>query len=149
MDFLYKQFEMSRHMFLREVNQTNQGVLDVQPNGFSNNIHWQVGHVLTVTEQFLFGFPNDDSNLPQNYKDLFGNGSSPAAWPDNVPSVDELTEQLQKQLERMKEIPKEKFNEQLPEPFLGAETFGELAALAVVHESNHAGRVNAMKKAIG
>ncbi|MFD2762342.1 DinB family protein [Lentibacillus juripiscarius] len=148
MDILYKQFEIARNGLLRELNNADEGEVDVQPEGFNNNIHWHAGHVLTVAEQFLFGFPDNSSHLPQDYKELFGNGSSPANWPANVPSVQELTEQLQQQLERMKQIPREKFDEKLAQPFLGAETFGELAAVAVIHETNHAGRINSMKKAV-
>ncbi|SFA95916.1 DinB superfamily protein [Lentibacillus halodurans] len=120
----------------------------MQPEGFSNNIHWHIGHVLTANEQFLFGFPDNTEHLPEYYKDLFGYGTKPADWPDDVPSADELAGQLNSQLKRIKAIPEEKFAEKLPEAVLGAQTFGELAALAAFHEGNHTGRINAMKKVL-
>lgn len=147
-NLIISQFNTTHNAFMNEIKDVSEEQLDIQPKGFNNNIHWHIGHVLTVNEQFLFGFPENSENLPGHYKDLFGNGSKPADWPENVPSADELAEQLTSQLKRIKNIPEEKFAEKLPETILGAQTFGELAALAAFHEGNHAGRVNAMKKVL-
>ena len=122
-------------------------VFDVQPNGFNNTIHWHIGHVLTVAELFLLGYPQT-KNLPADYKGLFGNGSKPADWKDDVPSVAKLTQQLQEQIKRILEIPEERFSEKLPQPFLGRETVGELASLNVFHESFHLGQIHAIKLVI-
>ncbi|GAA0437668.1 bacillithiol transferase BstA [Lentibacillus halophilus] len=148
MNVMHKLFDSAHNNLVSEIQNADEASLDIQPEGFGNNIHWHAGHVLTINEMLLFGFPDQSSHLPDNYNDLFGNGSSPADWPENVPSVKELTNQLQDQLERMKQIPESQFNNKLDKPILGAETFGELAAVAMTHESNHTGRINAIKKAI-
>lgn len=143
-----KQFELTRGYFLKTIGDVSEASANVQPEGFNNTIHWQIGHVLTVAEQFMFGFPHKTTNLPENYVELFGSGTKPSDWKSDVPSVEELSIQLKDQLERLKQIPAERFDETLKKPFLGLETFGELAAFALFHESNHMGQIHTMKRLI-
>ncbi|MFF2448789.1 DinB family protein [Neobacillus sp. NPDC058068] len=147
-ELLFKSFELTRNYFLKNVASLDEGLVDVQPEGFNNTIHWHIGHALTVTEQFMFGFPKKSTNLPANYMGLFATGTKPAEWNGDVPSVQELSTQLKEQLSRIKEIHVESFSEKLKTPFLGQETFGELANFAVFHESLHLGQIQAMKRVI-
>ena len=147
-ELLFKQFELTRGKFVNFVGDLEEETAGIQPNGFNNTIHWHVGHVLTVAEQFMFGFPKKSTQLPANYMQLFATGTSPAAWEGDVPSVQELIIQLQDQLARIKEIPVDSFNQRLKTPFLGQETFGELANFALFHEGIHLGQMQAMKRII-
>src|SRR3954471_5538531 len=121
--FLLSNMELTRSFFIKNVEALEEGQVDVQPEGFNNNIHWHIGHVLTTAESFMFGFPKNTSHLPANYLELFARGTKPADWQGDVPSVSVLTSQLKDQLKRMKEIPVESFIKKLEEPFLGQETF--------------------------
>lgn len=147
-ELLIKHYELARDRFIKSVVELDEGFADVQPDGFNNTIHWHIGHVLTVAEQFMFGFPKKSTQLPANYLELFASGTSPAAWQGEVPSVQELIVQLQEQVTRIKEIPTESFNQRLKTPFLGQETFGELTNFAIFHESIHLGQIQAMKRVI-
>ena len=80
----------------------------VQPKGFNNTIHWHIGHILTIAEKFLFA---GNQQIPENYNELFGGGTRPSEWPEEVPSVEVLLSQLKDQLQRIKEIPNERFKE--------------------------------------
>jgi uncharacterized damage-inducible protein DinB len=147
-ELLFKSFELTRGRFVQTVDALDQGIVDVQPQGFNNTIHWHVGHVLTVSEQMMFGFPKKSTILPANYLKLFATGTKPADWKGEVPSVQELTAQLIEQAQRIKDIPAESFSEKLKTPFLGQETYGELANFAIFHESLHLGQIQAMKRVI-
>jgi uncharacterized damage-inducible protein DinB len=147
-ELLFKHFELTRGKFVNYVVELEEGNADVQPEGFNNSIRWHVGHVLTVAEQFMFGFPKKSTHLPANYMELFASGTSPAAWQGDVPQLQELIVQLQDQIKRIKEIPAESFNQRLKTPFLGQETFGELTNFAIFHESIHLGQIQAMKRVI-
>jgi uncharacterized damage-inducible protein DinB len=147
-ELLFKNFELTRSFFVKSVEAVDEAIVDVQPEGFNNTIHWHVGHVLTVTEQFMFGFPKKSSTLPAEYMSLFATRTKPADWQGDVPSVKELTEQLKDQVKRIKEIPAESFNEKLETPFLGQETYGELANFALFHETLHLGQIQAMKRVV-
>jgi uncharacterized damage-inducible protein DinB len=147
-ELLFKSYEVARGNFIKNVEALEESMVDVQPEGFNNTLHWHVGHVLTVAEQFMFGFPKKSTNLPVNYLEVFGNGTKPADWQGEVPSVQVLLGQLKEQLGRIKEIPVESFNAKLKTPFLGQETFGELTSFAIFHETLHLGQMQAMKRMI-
>ena len=144
-----KQFSLSRNLFLKEVAGLDRGIVEVQPEGFNNTIHWMVGHVLTVAEQFLFNYPKKSAHLPESYIHLFGNGTKPGDWSGDVPSFDELIEQLKEQHLRMQEIPDDAFAVVLKKPILGFETFGELVNMAAFHEANHLGQIHILAKLAG
>ncbi|MEH7112510.1 DinB family protein [Neobacillus niacini] len=146
--FLLSNMGLTRSFFIKNVEALEEGQVDVQPEGFNNNIHWHIGHVLTTAETFMFGYPKNTSHLPANYTELFAKGTKPADWQGDVPSVSVLISQLKDQLNRMKEIPVERFSEKLKEPFLGQETFGELINFALFHENLHLGHIQAMKRVI-
>lgn len=145
---VFKQFEMTREYFIKIVGSVSKNQTDVQPDGFNNTIHWHTGHVLTVTELAMFGFPHATTYLPANYMELFGNGTKPADWTGNVPTMDELMVQLKDQLARLQQIPAEQLNNILETPFLGCKTFGELAGITLMHEAAHMGQIQAMKRII-
>lgn len=145
---VFKQFEMTREYFIKNVESISKELNDVQPDGFNNTIHWHTGHVLTITEQTMFGFPNVTTHLPTNYIKLFGNGTKPADWTGNIPAMDQLVVQLKDQLTRLKQIPPGRLDQDLDTPFLGCKTFGELAGLTLMHEATHMGQIQAMKRMI-
>lgn len=144
-DLIKKQFEITRANLFKTIGECGKEIFDVAPQGFRNTIHWHIGHILTVAEQFLFG---QDGQLSDTCAKLFGYGSKPADWHGDVPSVDALVEEIKSQLERIKEIPDSRFSDKLPQPVLGQETYGELAGLAAYHEAFHYGQIHAMKKVI-
>lgn len=145
---VFKQFEMTREYFIKNVESISMELNDVQPDGFNNTIHWHTGHVLTITEQTMFGFPNVTTHLPTNYIKLFGNGTKPTDWTGNIPTMDQLVVQLKDQLTRLKQIPPEQLDQDLDTPFLGCKTVGELAGLTLMHEATHMGQIQAMKRMI-
>lgn len=147
-ELLFKNFELTRGMFVKNIDALDEGLVGVQPEGFNNTIQWHVGHVLTVAEQFMFGFPKKTSSLPEKYMELFATGTKPADWHGDIPSVSELSAQLKEQLRRIKEIPLASLNEKLKSPFHGLETYGEIANFAIFHEANHLGQMQAMKRII-
>lgn len=116
------------------------------PEGFNNNIHWHVGHIL-ATADFFFHFGNQ--KLPAHYNsELFGNGTAPANWGSDVPTLDTLLQQLDEQLTDIQALPREAFTRNLPKEILGNKTTGELAAMGAYHEAFHVGQIQTMKRLI-
>lgn len=147
---MQKQFEMTRGSVMKLVKDLNVHTADIQPEGFNNTLHWHVGHILLAAENFMFGFPKKSNNLPLSYMDLFGMGSKPSNWPDEVPSIVVLTQQLEEQSSRVRQLPPEFFEEKLPFkfPFGNNETFGDLFGFMLYHEATHLGQMQAMKRLI-
>ncbi|MGM7721350.1 DinB family protein [Metabacillus sp. Hm71] len=145
---LLRQFERSREYLIKILEPVSPEHIDVQPGGFNNTIHWHAGHVLTITEQTMFGFPQLSTHLPVNYVELFGNGTKPADWKGEIPPIEQLIVQLKDQITRIKEIPAERLDLVFEKPIIGCQTYGELAGFTVIHEATHIGQIQAMKRVI-
>ncbi|MEN1968685.1 DinB family protein [Lentibacillus sp. N15] len=143
-------YDFTRNSFLQFVKDCDEKVFDVQPTGSRNTLHWHIGHVLVVTEMFLFNYPKKSSNIPESYHELFKPGSKPADWPTKVPGVSEIVEHLEKQLTRINELPDDFLAQELPFklPFGDFKTFGELYDLSIHHEAEHLGQMKAMKRIV-
>ena len=144
-DLLKMQFDVIRERLVQRMGDLPAEVAETQPEGFNNNIHWNLGHLLVITERFLFV---GNEQLPANYSEYFGPGTKPSEWKGEVPSMVELIETSKDQLNRIKAIPNERFSEKLPEPILGRVTAGELAGFTVYHETYHFGQMVAMKRVV-
>src|SRR4051794_7313475 len=110
-DYLVMQFEMTRGRLQQFLNSTSEALFDQMPKGFNNTIHWNVGHILTVADAF-FGL----KMFPADYKELFWKGTKPADWAGEVPSLETLASQLQKQTSQIKETFADRLNEKLAKP---------------------------------
>jgi len=143
--YLLKQFEVLKGRFLGELEDITDDIINIQPEGFNNTILWHVGHLVTVNEQFMFDYPKKSTSLPENYINLFAKGTSPADWNEDIPSKTDLVNQFTKQVTRIQQIPVERLEERLKQPFLGLETFGEITNLALFHIAYHLGQIHAMK----
>ena len=144
-ELIKKQFGRTRAVLSKILEGVSPEALDIVPEGFNNNIRWQLGHILVTAELFLF---KGQEKLPASYNALFGPGSKPANWTDDVPSVATLLEQLNEQLASIQEVDTTTFDIKLEKPFIGNETVGELAAMGAFHEAMHVGQIQALKKLI-
>lgn len=145
---LLETYALTRNNFITRVQDIQPEIADIQPSGFNNNVHWMIGHVLTVADQFMFGCSTKSTYLPENYIELFGNGTKPADWTGNIPTVSELIKQLKEQGKQIQEIPAELFDEKLAVPFRHFQTLGMLTGLAIYHEAHHLGQIHAMVRLI-
>jgi len=146
-ELMGKQFELTRGYFIKQA-EASVTIAHIQPDGFNNNIHWHIGHVLTLSEQLLFGFPQKSTHLPPDYVQYFASGTKPADWNGDVPPVETLIGQLKDQLTRIQAIPDHHLQELLSKPILGLNTYEELACLSLLDEANHLGQIQAMKRVI-
>ena len=69
-ELVKSQFELGRAGLLKDIEGLAKEQFDVQLEGLPNTIHWQLGHILTSAEGFLFG---EKVNFLQNimsYSDM-------------------------------------------------------------------------------
>ena len=120
-------------------------VLDDYHEPFSNTIHWQFGHVLTIFESALAvaGKENIDLNI---YRPLFGNGSSPDEWKDEVPSIEKILEGLHTLPERARNLTEDDLAIELKQPIVGCNNLEELLVLNAIHIPLHAGKIEEMSR---
>ncbi|HWK22961.1 MAG TPA: DinB family protein [Ureibacillus sp.] len=144
-ELIKKQYNVTRQRISSTLEGLSSELLDIVPEGFNNNIHWQVGHILVTGELFMF---NGQNNLPVEYAQYFKSGSKPADWNKDVPSVETILERLDEQLNRINLLPEEAFTLELQQPFIGNKTTGELAAFGAFHEALHLGQIQTLKRLI-
>lgn len=121
---------------------------DTIPEGFNNNIRWNLGHIATITDQ-LSSYPAGEKfELPKPFHKSFGFGTSPKNWNNETPSLEEIIQILEKQPKQITEKYSKRLFHPLPKPFelVGVEykTVGELLAFNLHHEGLHCGQIKSM-----
>lgn len=144
-ELIKQQFTRTRTTLAKALEGVSPETFEMIPEGFNNNIHWQVGHILTTGALFMF---YGQEKLPARYNELFGSGTKPADWTGDVPSVDTLLDQINEQLTQINEVDVTTFDTRIEKPFIGNETLGELAAMGAFHEALHVGQVQILKRLI-
>lgn len=140
----------TRNNIIQKVSQLPAEKRNLIPEGFNNSLHWQLGHLLTVTNMIAFQFAGKDSVIPESYKAFFGSGTKPSDWTQEPPAWDALIEELTSQCKVIEDTFAGKLEEPLAvkENFAKAETVGEALLINISHESSHAGMINAMLKVL-
>jgi uncharacterized damage-inducible protein DinB len=149
---LFDQFEFARNITLQVAQGITEENADLTPNGFSNTLRWQLGHIYVSVEGIVFHFAGEMPNLPVGYMELFNTGTKPSEWNITPPSVEEMLPLLTEQVKRVKETFGGRLDEKLAQPLpigpLKLETIGELLSFASFHESEHIGIVKSLKNAL-
>ncbi|WP_274365112.1 DinB family protein [Paenibacillus thermotolerans] len=145
--YLFERFEKSWAQLLQKVEHCPEDKRGVVPAGCNNNIHWHLGHILSVTDSILFGYTGQTGKVPNEFKGYFGNGTKPADWTGDVPSWETVTALLKEQPGHIRTAFQGKMNEPITkENFLKAETVEELLVGVLQHEAGHAGNIGTMLK---
>jgi len=125
-----------------------------QPVPGGNHALWIVGHLAYVDDMFMTGLMPRASKLPENWANLFGQGSVPSGDASTYPAIAEIRErgealrgELVGWFESMSE---EKLLAPLPEewkPF--APTYGAMMSSLAWHEGLHAGQLSVVRRSLG
>lgn len=148
--YILNLFADLRLQILNVITSLSKGQIEHIPKGFNNNLHWQAGHVLTITDDLIFEFSGDGARSPQHYRTYFASGTSPSSWLGQPPGIDTLLKELENQMVeickmydgRMAQLVADENN------FLQASVIGELFHVLIAHESTHLGMIIAMGKVL-
>ncbi|MFC0214390.1 DinB family protein [Paenibacillus chartarius] len=148
--FILNLFADLRKQILNIMTGLPENKLSLVPEGFNNNLHWQIGHVLTITNDLIFVLSGAGSRIPSSYGTFFATGTSPSNWSEQPPEVHILEKKLEEQMLVICEM----YDGNLAEPvtakdnFLQARVIGELFYVLIAHESTHLGMITAMAKVL-
>lgn len=127
---------------------------DVIPDGFSNSLRWNFGHILVSQEQSMFSLGlNQSGKIPTKILDSFKRGTSPKDWTVTPLTLSEIREQLQEQKERIKST----FSGRLGDPAANVfdlgqkrklKTLGDLFVGSLWHEGVHQGVIDSIKRTL-
>lgn len=150
-EFLFNQLKVIRSNTINEVKELSESQADSVPEGFNNNIRWNLGHVYLVQERFAFGFSQEPMLMPDGFADLFGRDTRPSEWKVQPPTLPELIQLLENQTSRIEEKLINRLDEVVAKPFtmpsgLVLKTIGEFLTFSMYHEGMHVQTIKILKR---
>lgn len=124
--------------------------LSVTPDGFNNNMLWNLGHIYVVHENLIVRNSGNDPVFPDGFVENFKPGTKPADWGDNVPTFETVVAKLKEQTERMDVLFDGHIDDSIPKPLqlssIELTTVRDLIGFATVHEAMHATTIRLYSK---
>lgn len=144
----YKHLEGFRGYLLKVGNVTeDEG--EIVPKGFKNNIRWNLGHVYTEQYMWIKTLINEEVDIPEQFNEWFGWGTSPKNFTNETPSLEELRTLLKKQLGKIKETYDDRLEEVFPQTEVwGMTTIEQVLLWTSFHEGMHLQAILDLKKAM-
>lgn len=137
-----EQVQFVRETTLKLAAHLNSDHLKTIPEGFNNNILWNLGHIYVIHENLIFKVSGEGTVMPEGFVEHFAPKTSPKDWGHSVPSFETVVEKLKEQAERMANAFNGKLDVTIPKA-LQFKTFenttnGDLLHFGMVHEAMHA-----------
>ena len=142
------QVKTTREWILETFDKVSEEDMTKIPEGFKNNIHWQLGHVAGMMELPTAALTDSKSDDVKRFQKYFGYGTSPEDFDDETPSTEEVRALLEGQVPRLEDITEESLDEDLPREFMGMTKRYEQLSFMIIHEALHAGKIQEMSKLI-
>jgi hypothetical protein len=149
--FEFEVLNAIRNKFLKLIDEHTEEQLFAVPEGFNNNILWQIGHSVVSHQRLLYLRSGLEMNVADSYVDNFKIGTSPATWTKDV-SVLEVKDSL---LSTVQQFQKDWnagifVNYEVVQTSLGVSLNNahEAFAFSNVHEAIHYGYATAISKVL-
>src|SRR5699024_3268597 len=94
---IFKQVDMVRKSTLKEMEGLSEKQADQIPEGFRNNIRWNLAHIYVTQNILLSDYGGKDIETASRDLELFAPGTKPADWEKEAPSLEEIKQQLENQ----------------------------------------------------
>jgi uncharacterized damage-inducible protein DinB len=151
---LFQQMEFVRLRTLAALDATTEEIADGQPEGFLNNIRWNLGHIFVAQENLVHRFIGLEPELSEDYKQWFSGSTSPESWTSQPPSLGEIRTKLAEQTDRIQMAISGRLNEKGEKSFnLGngivLTILAEVLNFTIWHEGLHQGTITALNRAQG
>ncbi|NQX58705.1 peptide-methionine (S)-S-oxide reductase MsrA [Paenibacillus qinlingensis] len=147
-EFALRLLDKHMNQFIHVCNQCPPDKRGVIPEGYTNNIHWHLGHVLYIAQLEVLGLSKQTMVLPESYKGFFAYGTKPTDWKEEPPEWNVLIAHLKELCNYILDTLQDRLDEPVSENFLHAENIGELIYATTMHVSYHHGIVYGMNKSL-
>ena len=101
MDASFKIWETNRHLYLKLINTYSLEQLNKIPDGFSNNLIWNLGHIIVAQQGLVYRLSGLPVNVSEEMTNTYKNGSKPTRQTTQA-EVDKLKELLISLMEQTK-----------------------------------------------
>lgn len=151
--YIFKQLKFVRDNTLAQVEGVNDKQSLIVPNGFNNNVKWNLGHIYVIQEKFAFQLAGEQTQLSPQYITLFSSGTRPAEWGvQDLPTIHELIHVLSDQLFRIEQTLNGRLDDTISayttSTGLTLSTVKELISFCLYHEGMHFDAIKSIKRCI-
>ena len=80
-----------RRLIIGAVKDLSQEQWFAIPNGFNNNVAWNIGHIIMVQQAFAYRLTGQETLISDEMTKMYSPGSSPADWSGQPDSAELLT----------------------------------------------------------
>ena len=101
MEATFKIWETSRNIYLKIIENYSLEQLNKIPEGFSNNLAWNLGHIIVSQQGLVYRLSGLPMNISPEMMEKYKNGSKPTATTQE--EIEELKVLLFSLLEKTKE----------------------------------------------
>jgi hypothetical protein len=101
MEATFKIWETNRKLYLKFIENYSLSQLNTIPKGFSNNLIWNVGHIIVAQQGLVYSLSGLPSHVSKEMTDTYKNGSKPTGTTTKK-EVDELKTLLFSLIEQTK-----------------------------------------------
>ncbi|WP_261302917.1 DinB family protein [Paenibacillus andongensis] len=135
---IFNKFKKIRTETLNEVRDLPNNIIDLIPEGFSNNIRWNLGHILVGWDHGIFPNIKLERRESLHYHTIFPKGTVPKECWGDEPVFKEIVSNLENQLESIIENSKGKLEQPLIVPFIPrVKTIKNMFQFHIKHEEHH------------
>lgn len=144
----FKQLDGHRRYLLKVSNVTEE-TAEIIPEGFKNNIRWNLGHIYIEQYMWIRTLINEDVDVNERLDEWFGPGTSPENFTDETPSLAEIRTLLEGQLGKIKETYGDRLEEVFPPTEMWSMcTLEQVLLWTNFHEGMHLQKILDIKKLI-
>ncbi|MBD8071617.1 DinB family protein [Bacillus sp. PS06] len=143
---LFKQLETYRADVLDSLNGVSAEEAEVIPNNFKNNIRWNMGHIYLDQYLWIEALTKEKTEVPDNFRDWFGYGTTPIHFSTETPSYIELKKLLKGQPTNLMQNFGHRLEEVYPPTEMGMRTIEQVLIRTIFHEGMHLQAINDIKK---
>lgn len=149
---LLQSMDLARGYLRTIIHQLSDEQLVIVPEGASNNVLWNLGHLALSHAGLIYGPCGLESPVPESYGELFKGGTSPATWTE-TPSLSDVQEQFKAVHERMKDDYRSGvFDGFKPREFMAGVTLSNVEqalGFNIIHEGVHIGALISIRNLMG
>ncbi|MEK4148019.1 DinB family protein [Robertmurraya sp. FSL W8-0741] len=145
-EVLFNQLEAYRSLTLKTIENISEEQAELIPNGFNNNIRWNLGHLYLDQYLWIQAVTKEKVNLPEVFQRSFGFRTSPSDFTAETPSTQELKTLLKNQPSEIKKLFGERLEEEFEPTDMGMYTIEQVLIRTIFHEGIHFQAILDIKK---
>lgn len=146
---LFQQLEDYRQETLKAIDGLTDEDANIIPDGFSNNILWNLGHIYLDQYLWIAHLTKETPPLPPGFKEWFNFGTKPADRKTPPPNLETLVSLLQEQPQKIQAAYKDRLDEEFPATESGMHTIAQVLVRTIFHEGMHLASLNTIRRFLG